>query len=153
MERIYRVWEIELQAVLEINKLGHRKRILYSVSGQRLLAPNLDEINADVDNLVRNFPDLKHDRKVTLTIFSENQFAAAQRRLPAGRQTGDETKSTDARWPPQEKSSGTQATHGGTQQPGDPRTQRAFTRHAVWLAGPMETFGQCPHFGQCSLRG
>jgi hypothetical protein len=53
MERIYRVWEIELQAVLEINKLGHRKRILYSVSGQRLLAPNLDEINADVDNLVR----------------------------------------------------------------------------------------------------
>jgi hypothetical protein len=52
MERIYRVWEIELQAVLEINKLGHRKRILYSVSGQRILAPNLDEINADVDNLV-----------------------------------------------------------------------------------------------------
>lgn len=31
MERISRVWEIELQTVLEINKLGHRKRILYSV--------------------------------------------------------------------------------------------------------------------------
>lgn len=31
MERISRIWEIELQAVLEINKLGHRKRILYSV--------------------------------------------------------------------------------------------------------------------------
>lgn len=31
MERISGVWEIELQAVLEINKLGHRKRILYSV--------------------------------------------------------------------------------------------------------------------------
>lgn len=31
MERISRVWEIELQTVLEINKLGHRKRILHSV--------------------------------------------------------------------------------------------------------------------------
>lgn len=31
MDRISRIWEIELQAVLEINKLGHRKRILYSV--------------------------------------------------------------------------------------------------------------------------
>lgn len=31
MERISRIWEIELQAVLEIIKLGHRKRILYSV--------------------------------------------------------------------------------------------------------------------------
>lgn len=31
MERISRIWEIELQAVLEINKIGHRKRVLYSV--------------------------------------------------------------------------------------------------------------------------
>lgn len=31
MERISRIWEIELAAVLEINKIGHRKRILYSV--------------------------------------------------------------------------------------------------------------------------
>lgn len=31
MERISRIWEIELQAVLEINKIGHRKRILHSV--------------------------------------------------------------------------------------------------------------------------
>lgn len=32
MDKIHRVWEIELQAVLEINKIGHRKRILYSLS-------------------------------------------------------------------------------------------------------------------------
>lgn len=31
MERISRVWEIELQTVLEITKLGHRRRILRSV--------------------------------------------------------------------------------------------------------------------------
>lgn len=47
MEKIYRVWEIELQAVLEINKIGHRKRILYSLIGQRIEPPNIDEINED----------------------------------------------------------------------------------------------------------
>jgi len=47
MEKIYRVWEIELQAVLEINKIGHRKRILYSLIGNRLEPPHLDEINDD----------------------------------------------------------------------------------------------------------
>ncbi|KAG5669823.1 hypothetical protein PVAND_000116 [Polypedilum vanderplanki] len=45
MEKIYRVWEIELQAVLEINKIGHRKRILHSLIGQRLEPPNIEEIN------------------------------------------------------------------------------------------------------------
>lgn len=47
MEKIYRVWEIELQAVLEINKIGHRKRILYSLIGQRIEPPNIEEINDD----------------------------------------------------------------------------------------------------------
>lgn len=32
MDRICRIWEIELQAVLEITKVGHRKRILNSVA-------------------------------------------------------------------------------------------------------------------------
>lgn len=49
MERVLRIWEIELQAVLEIAKLGHRRRILYSVSGQRQLEPpKLEEINNDL---------------------------------------------------------------------------------------------------------
>lgn len=49
MERVLRIWEIELQAVLEINKLGHRKRILYSVAGQKnILPPGLEEIKADL---------------------------------------------------------------------------------------------------------
>lgn len=47
MEKICRVWEIELQAVLEINKIGHRKRILYSLIGQRIEPPNIEEINED----------------------------------------------------------------------------------------------------------
>lgn len=47
MEKIYTIWDIELQAVLEINKIGHRKRILYSLIGQRLEPPNIEEINDD----------------------------------------------------------------------------------------------------------
>lgn len=52
MEKIYRIWEIELQAVLDINKIGHRKRILHSLVGQRLEPPNIDEINADINSEV-----------------------------------------------------------------------------------------------------
>lgn len=36
MDRICRIWEIELQAVLEINKVGHRKRILNSVADKEV---------------------------------------------------------------------------------------------------------------------
>lgn len=41
MDRISRIWEIELQAVLEINKIGHRKRMLYSVGA---VPPKSDRI-------------------------------------------------------------------------------------------------------------
>lgn len=52
MERISRVWEVELQAVLEIGKIGHRKRIMYSVAGKLLSPPMLNEINdSDVSKL------------------------------------------------------------------------------------------------------
>lgn len=47
MEKVYRIWEIELQAVLEIHKIGHRKRILHSLVGQRLVPPNIEEINEE----------------------------------------------------------------------------------------------------------
>lgn len=59
MERVSKIWEIELQAVLEINKLGHRKRILYSVAERnKLLPPNLEEING-VDSVRGKFlPDI-----------------------------------------------------------------------------------------------
>jgi ankyrin repeat and SAM domain-containing protein 1 len=52
MEKICKVWEIELQAVLEINKIGHRKRILYSLIGQRLEPPNIEEINEESSNIL-----------------------------------------------------------------------------------------------------
>lgn len=54
MDRILRIWEVEVTTVLEINKLGHRKRILASVGDARRgsSGPNLEEINADLKQLV-----------------------------------------------------------------------------------------------------
>ncbi|XP_044594522.1 ankyrin repeat and sterile alpha motif domain-containing protein 1B isoform X3 [Cotesia glomerata] len=62
MDRVKRVWEVELAAVLEIQKPGHRKRILASVTGptprSKALATNgrpsnLDDINKDLNNLLK----------------------------------------------------------------------------------------------------
>ena len=62
MEKIYRVWEIELQAVLEINKIGHRKRILYSLIGQRIEPPNIEEIYEDACSVdILEIPVEKND--------------------------------------------------------------------------------------------
>ncbi|VEN34928.1 unnamed protein product [Callosobruchus maculatus] len=49
MERVKRIWDVELSAVLDIEKIGHRKRILASVSGgeQITSGPKLEEINSD----------------------------------------------------------------------------------------------------------
>ena len=34
MERVAAIWDDELTSILEINKIGHRKRILLSVAGR-----------------------------------------------------------------------------------------------------------------------
>lgn len=65
MDRIKRIWEVELTAVLEITKPGHRRRILASVNVGKLqcggaqsinepvsLSSNLDDLHADLDQLV-----------------------------------------------------------------------------------------------------
>lgn len=54
MERIKRIWDVELSAVLDIEKVGHRKRILASVSsGEHITTgPKLEDINADISMLV-----------------------------------------------------------------------------------------------------
>ncbi|CAG9856297.1 unnamed protein product [Phyllotreta striolata] len=46
MERVKRIWDVELSAVLDIEKIGHRKRILASVSsGEHIVAgPKLETI-------------------------------------------------------------------------------------------------------------
>ncbi|CAH4034916.1 unnamed protein product [Pieris brassicae] len=64
MDRVRRIWEVELTAVLEINKPGHRKRILCSVSGEHNgPANNIEDINADLNNLKSNIQQLKDEIK------------------------------------------------------------------------------------------
>lgn len=67
MDRVRRIWEVELTAVLEIQKAGHRKRILASVSGeQNGPASHIDDINADLNTLKSNIQQLKEEIKEKL---------------------------------------------------------------------------------------
>ncbi|KAM3966091.1 LOW QUALITY PROTEIN: uncharacterized protein ACR2FA_012964 [Aphomia sociella] len=67
MDRVRRIWEVELTAVLEIQKVGHRKRILASVSGeQNGPASNMEDINADLNTLKNNIQQLKEEIKEKL---------------------------------------------------------------------------------------
>ncbi|ENN80528.1 hypothetical protein YQE_03052, partial [Dendroctonus ponderosae] len=49
MDRIKRIWDVELSAVLDIEKIGHRKRILASVSSGESIAsgPKMEEISLE----------------------------------------------------------------------------------------------------------
>ncbi|KAL0128962.1 hypothetical protein PUN28_003973 [Cardiocondyla obscurior] len=69
MDRVKRIWEVELAAVLEIQKPAHRKRILASVSGSTSArAParngtgaNLEDLNKDLNTLKTNIQQLKEE--------------------------------------------------------------------------------------------
>ncbi|XP_011299821.1 ankyrin repeat and SAM domain-containing protein 1A isoform X3 [Fopius arisanus] len=68
MERVRRVWEVELTTVLEIQKPGHRKRILASVTGpsprgqpRNGTGPNLEDLNKDLNTLKSNIQQLKEE--------------------------------------------------------------------------------------------
>ncbi|XP_076388216.1 ankyrin repeat and SAM domain-containing protein 1A isoform X4 [Megachile rotundata] len=68
MDRVRRVWEVELAAVLEIQKPAHRKRILASVSGSSARAqnrnsagPNLEDLNKDLNTLKTSIQQLKEE--------------------------------------------------------------------------------------------
>ena len=52
MERVINLWEVELSTVLEIGKLGHRKRILASIGERHKLVDDLGLDDLDFDKLV-----------------------------------------------------------------------------------------------------
>lgn len=66
MDRVRRIWEVELTAVLEIQKSGHRKRILASVSGQQNGPAHVKEVNTDLNALKTNIQHLKDEVKEKL---------------------------------------------------------------------------------------
>jgi hypothetical protein len=55
MSRVRNLWEVELNTVLEINKLGHRKRILASLGERLRLIEDLGLDDLDFDKLVYFF--------------------------------------------------------------------------------------------------
>lgn len=69
MDRVRRIWEVELAAVLEIQKPAHRKRILASVSGPNSAraqtrngtGANLEDLNKDLNTLKTNIQQLKEE--------------------------------------------------------------------------------------------
>lgn len=62
MDRIKRIWDVELSAVLDIEKTGHRKRILASVSSGESIAPGpkMEEISLEAALLVKLPPKRKN---------------------------------------------------------------------------------------------
>ncbi|XP_065205671.1 ankyrin repeat and SAM domain-containing protein 1A-like isoform X2 [Planococcus citri] len=77
MDRIKRIWEVELTAVLEITKPGHRRRMLASVNVGKLqcaqsindpsLSSNLDDLHADLDQLKNNIQELEDEIRTKST--------------------------------------------------------------------------------------
>ncbi|XP_066146580.1 ankyrin repeat and SAM domain-containing protein 1A-like [Euwallacea fornicatus] len=62
MERIKRIWDVELSAVLDIDKIGHRKRILASVSGgdNIVAGPKMEDISTEATLLkATSQPDME----------------------------------------------------------------------------------------------
>ncbi|XP_053616556.1 ankyrin repeat and sterile alpha motif domain-containing protein 1B-like isoform X3 [Plodia interpunctella] len=89
MDRVKRIWEVELTAVLEIHKAGHRKRILASVSGeQNGPVNNMEDISADLNTLKNNIQQLKEEIKEKLP---ENLKAVPPPVVPTLAPPGGET--------------------------------------------------------------
>ncbi|KAL6419924.1 hypothetical protein ACFW04_005558 [Cataglyphis niger] len=69
MDRVKRIWEVELAAVLEIQKPAHRKRILASVNSPNSAraetrngtGTNLEDLNKDLNTLKTNIQQLKEE--------------------------------------------------------------------------------------------
>lgn len=82
MDRICRIWEIELQTVLEIHKTGHRKRILRSVANQQLSPRRIipDQKLADTTTLMDTGSDSEK--------ISEQQQQQPQQRTPQSAANG-----------------------------------------------------------------
>lgn len=76
MDRVKRIWEVELAAVLEIQKPAHRKRILASVNGPNSAraetrngtGTNLEDLNKDLNTLKTNIQQLKEEIREKLPV-------------------------------------------------------------------------------------
>lgn len=68
MERVKRIWDVELSAVLDIERIGHRKRILASVNGGEngSSGPQIDEKKLDMNTLVSELDVCSFKKQICL---------------------------------------------------------------------------------------
>ncbi|KOC69581.1 Ankyrin repeat and SAM domain-containing protein 1A [Habropoda laboriosa] len=114
MDRVRSVWEVELAAVLEIQKPAHRKRILASVSGssaraqnRKTAGPNLEDLNKDLNTLKSNIQQLKEEirEKLPETTAEGNGGTSITGTNSTGTGTLRHRKNRPAPQPPQRPSS------------------------------------------------
>ncbi|XP_014604190.1 PREDICTED: ankyrin repeat and SAM domain-containing protein 1A isoform X2 [Polistes canadensis] len=115
MDRVSRIWEVELAAVLEIQKPAHRKRILASVSGpnprpqtRNGTGPNLEDLNKDLNTLKTNIQQLKEEIREKLPeTTGESNGGSVPVTVPNSTNTGTlrHRKNRPAPQPPQRPSS------------------------------------------------
>ncbi|RWS29517.1 ankyrin repeat and SAM domain-containing protein 1A-like protein [Leptotrombidium deliense] len=70
MSKVRSIWDIELNAVLEINKIGHRKRILCSLGERLSLMNDLDFADLDFNKLVSSILERRSASSCDLSKFS-----------------------------------------------------------------------------------
>lgn len=118
MDRVKRIWEVELAAVLEIQKPAHRKRILASVNNPNSAraetrngtGTNLEDLNKDLNTLKTNIQQLKEEIREKLpeaTVDGGTSITAGTNSAATG--TLRHRKNRPAPQPPQRPSS-----HNGT---------------------------------------
>ncbi|KAI4491161.1 hypothetical protein M0802_010382 [Mischocyttarus mexicanus] len=114
MDRVSRIWEVELAAVLEIQKPAHRKRILASVSGpnprpqtRNGTGPNLEDLNKDLNTLKTNIQQLKEEIREKLPETTGESNGSVPVTVPNSTNTGTlrHRKNRPAPQPPQRPSS------------------------------------------------
>ncbi|XP_015181956.1 PREDICTED: ankyrin repeat and sterile alpha motif domain-containing protein 1B-like isoform X1 [Polistes dominula] len=114
MDRVSRIWEVELAAVLEIQKPAHRKRILASVSGpnprpqtRNGTGPNLEDLNKDLNTLKTNIQQLKEEIREKLPETTGESNGSVPVPVPNSTNTGTlrHRKNRPAPQPPQRPSS------------------------------------------------
>ncbi|XP_054153272.1 ankyrin repeat and SAM domain-containing protein 1A-like isoform X2 [Oppia nitens] len=102
MSRVRNLWEVELNTVLEINRLGHRKRILASLGERLRLIEDLGLDDLDFDKLNLNISQLSVDEgldtcssTMTATSLSTNaSIVGGQSTSRTGQQQSETPKTT-----------------------------------------------------------
>ena len=75
MDKVLDIWDDELTSILEIEKLGHRKRILLSLAGTEGIPNRFGKVKVPLVSLCFILQLLKLERFITGVIVCKSNFA------------------------------------------------------------------------------